>query len=490
MYLSASPGGFEQLSFYDAIRGELYRDFGDPIGMAARSLVEGFFGIQPDALHDTLTIQPGFPSSWNYASLSTPDISFDFKRNADTDNYLLRQSFPKRLCLKLILEARKDEIANITVNGMLVQWILIPTSIGKPMLQVNAPVSEQYNILVTYKGKPFSSLDYSSLAFEDITIKSKGLKLLSAYDPMKNTTEIRVQPEKLIAELPLHSDGGYFFVQVKQGLFSWWEPVSFFKIRLPHVYLPPNPSYPDTKKNLEKISLDNYFNDKVTNIFKQEYLSPRPKSPTLQLPTQGIGNWCYPLTTANIDDKGTREKAGAANEIISSKGVPFRTPSDSLLKNIIFTSQWDNYPDSVIVPLSGSASYLYLLMAGTTNPMQSQIINGLVTLLYTDGTSDKLSLYNPYSWWPIEQDYYIDENAFEISSIIPDRLYLKEGIFAQAGSYKYNSIKGFTNRAIDGGAATVLEMNLDRFKTLQSLTVQAVANDVVIGLMSVTLLRN
>ena len=38
MYLGASPGNFQQLSFYDAIRGELYRDFADPVGLAARSL--------------------------------------------------------------------------------------------------------------------------------------------------------------------------------------------------------------------------------------------------------------------------------------------------------------------------------------------------------------------------------------------------------------------------------------------------------------------
>jgi len=61
MYLSPSPGGFEQLMYQDAIRGELYRDFADPIGMTARTLVEGLFGIQPDALAHQLTIKPGFP---------------------------------------------------------------------------------------------------------------------------------------------------------------------------------------------------------------------------------------------------------------------------------------------------------------------------------------------------------------------------------------------------------------------------------------------
>lgn len=60
MYASASPGGFQQLSFYDAARGELYRDFADGIGMAARSLTEGLFGILPDALNDKLVIRPGF----------------------------------------------------------------------------------------------------------------------------------------------------------------------------------------------------------------------------------------------------------------------------------------------------------------------------------------------------------------------------------------------------------------------------------------------
>ena len=44
--------------------------------------------------------------------------------------------------------------------------------------------------------------------------------------------------------------------------------------------------------------------------------------------------------------------------------------------------------------------------------------------------------------------------------------------------------------AIDGGAATVLDMPLKASKTLKSLTLKTLANDVVIGLMSVTLQRN
>jgi hypothetical protein len=51
------------------------------------------------------------------------------------------------------------------------------------------------------------------------------------------------------------------------------------------------------------------------------------------------------------------------------------------------------------------------------------------------------------------------------------------------------SVKGIGGK-IRGGAATVITMPLDSSKTLKSLTVRALANDIVIGLMSLTLARN
>jgi hypothetical protein len=97
MYLGGSPGNFVQISHYDAVRREAYRDFGDPVGMFSRAIVEGLFGIVPDALNKTITIRPGLPSSWNYASFSTPDISFDFKRNDNTDNLYFISKIPGKL---------------------------------------------------------------------------------------------------------------------------------------------------------------------------------------------------------------------------------------------------------------------------------------------------------------------------------------------------------------------------------------------------------
>ena len=50
-------------------------------------------------------------------------------------------------------------------------------------------------------------------------------------------------------------------------------------------------------------------------------------------------------------------------------------------------------------------------------------------------------------------------------------------------------IDGVYGRKIDGGAALLLDMPLNNSKTLRNISVQTVANDVIIGLMSVTLQR-
>lgn len=53
------------------------------------------------------------------------------------------------------------------------------------------------------------------------------------------------------------------------------------------------------------MNMDSLFNANVTDIFRNEYLTPRSPYTTLQLPVQGIGV-CHPKLTADIDDAGLR----------------------------------------------------------------------------------------------------------------------------------------------------------------------------------------
>jgi len=490
MYLGASPGNFQQLSFYDAIRGELYRDFGDPIGTAARSLVEGLFGINPDALHDTLSIRPGLPQAWTFASLHIPDIDVDYKQTGNTDHYTISPRFSKPLQLKLQLRARRDSIAVLTVNGENVVWQNDAAAVGAPGIILVLPPAKKYDIIITWqREKPEAfPLSYVDGMGEKFRISGKKARMLTVYDPQGALENISYTHNSVSGIIPEHSFNQTFFVQLKQGAFTWWQPVSYVSMRMPDLYPPRQESPLPAHPTYEKLNMTPYFNDKVTQIFKQSYLSPRPATPTLQLPTQGIGNWCYPLTEASIDDAGLRSAAGVANEWRLPQGIPFATPGNAEAKNILFTSLWDNYPDSVILPLSGHASHAYLLMAGSTNPMQSQLDNGILTVTYTDESTTGLFLRNPENWWPIEQDYYIDGYAFTTGEPRPIRVSLKKGTVIGEDE-RYSTIKGYSNRAIDGGAATVLDMALDPKRELKSFTLKTLSNDVVIGLMSFTLVR-
>jgi len=165
--------------------------------------------------------------------------------------------------------------------------------------------------------------------------------------------------------------------------------------------------------------------------------------------------------------------------------VPLATPAVAGGRNIVFVSQWTNYPAEVSVPLGGKSAGAYLLLAGSTGAMQSRCDNGEVIATYTDGSTTRLALHNPTTWWPIDQDYYVDDFAFARPEALPIRIDLRTG---KIRVLQMDSFKG-TGGAIPGGAATVLALPLDATKELQSLTIRALANEVVIGLMSLTLAR-
>ena len=488
MYLSAGPGNFQQLSFYDAMRGELYRDFADGIGMMARSLMEGLFGIQPDALNDRIIIRPGFPANWDSARIQTPDIDFRFQHNQSESVYSVRQlGTGKARSLRLIIPVISDSIAAIIVNGKKTNFTMEPDRIGIPAISINTPALTDLRISIQWSGKSIRNISIKQQyqIHEKIMVNSLDHQAFKLFDPQRVLTGVTIRNNSLKAGLRKADGHKTFFVRTKQGQFVWWQPFNIF-------ISTNNPVSPSTTSNkvprYETVNISQAFNCRVTDIFKQKYLSPRPVSPTLQLPVSGIGNWAYHSLQVNLSDSGLRAKAGTEQIFTTAAGLPFKTPNDTIQKNIVFASMWDNFPDSIVIPLNGQSSRAHFLMAGSTNTMQSRLVNGTIRVNYTDGTYEELELINPENWWPIEQDYYVDGFAFTIGQTRPVRIALKTGKEIAEG-YKYSSIKGFTGYAIEGGAATVLHLPLRSGKMLKNLVLKAIANDVVIGLMSITLER-
>ena len=393
MYYGQSPANFGQVSFYDAARGECYRDFGDCIGISSRTLVQGLFGIIPQALYGQCIIRPGFPAEWDSVTVNTPYINYKYTREGDNVCLDVTQHFRQPLQIVLRLNQGRGRYVDVVGNSdehQTLRWKLAPAE----------ETTEPYN------------------AKETIVDAAK---------------------------------------------FGLSEPVA--------------------KGKFLKQDIGRYFNAEVDDVFKNQYLSPRPQSTTLQIPVQGIGEWCHPQLMADVNDSVFRTKIVDDQFVVA--GVPFRTPKTG--QNIVYTSLWDNYPDSQTIDLPRKkASSAYLLMAGTTNHMQSRIDNGLVVVTYQDMTTDTLRLRNPDNWCPIEQDYYVDGLAFCTTQPRPYRVCLGTGTVSRDLGREL-AVKGVYGRELPGGAAQMLRMPLNPRKKLRSLTLCTLSNDVVIGLMAVTL---
>jgi len=421
MFLGLCPGNVGAMTSHDMARGEAQRDFADAIGVNSRALIEGLFGVRPDALAGELKIVPGFPDTWNFARIHHPDFNFEFRRDGLKETYFVQSKFPKPMNLNLQICARRTK-PEITVNGKTVKWTWMENSLGVRRIAIQSPAAETFEVVVNWKGaiaQPQHGPEAAPTTF----------KTIEAYE--------------------------------------WNRKIS-------------------ATEKLEPVNLAPFFNDKVTQIFRNEYRTPRSPFASLAVPKQGIGGWCEPNASFDVDDSGLRALAAQnAGKILLPDGISLATPGENGANNIIFTSQWNNYPREVSVPLTGKSSHAFLLMAGSTSAMQSRFDNGEILITYADGSTNRLALNNPVNWWPIDQDYFVDDYAFRRDEPLPPRVDLRTGKIRLLDAATFKGKGG----KVPGGAATILELPLDPAKELKSLTVRALANEVVIGLMSVTLAR-
>ena len=425
MLLGKSPGNFGQISFYDRERNEAYRDFGDNLGITSRAIVNGLFGITPDALNGQCVLKPAFPEEWHEASIRTPYLSFSYKREGNRDIYHIEQHFSQPL--KIIVRTNAGCGAYMDTEGSAAE---------------TQTITVERNLLPkppTYPEIPSSRNDICS----DDYLRRMGLEDIT----------------------------------------------------------------PNAAWRHEMIDLTASYNANLNDIFRNRYESPRPPYTTLQIPVQGIGEWCHPKTMAEIDDSGLRacatplqgsDKLGVYD---TGKGLSFLIPRQG--RNIVFSSLWDNYPDEVSVPISTkSRSYnaAYLMMAGTTNNMQSRIDNALVMAEYEDGSCDTLRLENPINWPTVNEEFIFDGKAFWSAPVMPLRFRLDNGrVGRQINARELLSVIpskhdgkekkiGDNNRyAIDKGAGVILKMPLDSARKIRAIRVKTLSNDIVVGLMAVTL---
>jgi uncharacterized protein DUF4450 len=470
MYMGLCPGDFHMTSALDVHRQEAQRDFGDPLGICSRALVEGLFGVRPDLIAGEIRIRPGFPGDWDRASLKHEDFDFAWKRDGARDRYVFTSRLAKAAPVVLLLAARTTSLPVVISNGRRVECGFDATAVGAPALTVTLPAARSFDVSVGWHGRaPSSALAQRSYRVGEALELPAGVTLAQLDDPQKSLANGHV------AAPGFHT----VFANMHEADCAWAMPISF-EVEDEAPMFAPVPRMSDTAAG-EQVDLSPVLKHQVTEIFTRVYAEPRSPYCSLAIPDNLLGGWANPDGHASIDDAGLR---GAGGLLRTPLGVNFATPGGSA-PNCLFLSHWKQDESAADIALIGRAMGIYLLMAGSTLPQCSRMHHGTVSVAYTDGTSAKLSLRNPETWWPIEQDYLLDDYLFVNDAPLPPRVDLLSGETRILDPASFHG----AGRTVPGGAATILHLPLDPAKELASLRIEVDLYGIVVGLMAATLVR-
>jgi hypothetical protein len=154
-------------------------------------------------------------------------------------------------------------------------------------------------------------------------------------------------------------------------------------------------------------------------------------------------------------------------QLVTPQGVPFVAPTAT--RNAAFASLWDNWPDQVTVPVDQSAAAVWVLVAGSTQPLQGRIANSAIRFRYADGVEERLDLVPPLNFWMLchwATDYNRESDAFALGDTPP--LMVQLGNNCRAMLYGWRLREGVK---------------------LKEVTLEALSQEVVVGLMGVSLMN-
>ena len=147
--------------------------------------------------------------------------------------------------------------------------------------------------------------------------------------------------------------------------------------------------------------------------------------------------------------------------------VPF-APFSRDDHNIAFTSLWDNWPTAITIPIGHAAVTAWLLLGGSSFPMQLRIANAVLRFRYADGVEEALELVPPLNFWSLcplgGRDYSYQRDGFCMPKPAPPTVQLGNNCRAMVLSW-------------------VL-----RDEPLSTLTLETLSQEVVIGLMAASLI--
>ena len=470
-------GMFPQQLLFGPVPGDMGHpaggtDFNDCNGMFARAIVEGMFGYRPDYPDGLVKVAPQFPADWKTASIRTPDMSIAYKRDDVTTTCKITLARPS--AMEVELPVSTHGVSEVTVDGKPLRWELLP-GFGRSLVKVVIPAGSAAEVRVTTRDtlETQKAASLSENCGAAIKLQGANGSIIDFHDPQGVLKDAKVENGAITGALTNNAGDHVVFGLEQVGATKQWR---MFKLHLTDVLADAALSSKvgvDIPKSAtwQDVDMQPTFNGDIRAIYQQQYVSPRPNTCSLRLGTDGYSTWQMalggPLKPPHVDLDNV-PGLSRNGHLLAANGVPFRAPGDA--RNIAFTSRWDNWPRQVEIPVHKTGDAIWFLLCGSTNPMQVRIPNAELRMKYSDGLVEKLEITPPFNFWTLcpfaGNDYDYARDAFSLPKVPPLTLQLGKNCRAVA-----------------------LGWRLRPGVSLESVTLETLSQEVVIGLMGATVMN-
>ncbi len=464
MYNRQTPGGVAQ--------AQGGTGFAELSNMFCRAVVEGIFGYAPDYPNRIVRVAPQLPSHWEHARIETPDVLLEYRTSGSESSLHVRLN--REASMLLTLPTPVKNIIDVTVNGERSTDWRVSAGYGRSLVDVRIPYGREAAVIVKHSDRlPCEcSVQYSGNVGAPIQWSLPDGRYTAIDDPQGVLVESSLQDGMIVGKL---ADNPGHHLVIGQAAIGDALQKRLIKIHVTDrnmdaVEASKRFLEPPKDAKYECIDLAGTLNGDIRSIFKQQYLSPRPNTCSVRIGTDGYSPWTFYYWDAKAPqiDLANALSLVADGKLTTTQGVPFAW--HGLDRNIAFTSLWDNWPKRITVPVRKRGNAIWFLVCGSTNPMQCRIANAELRMNYADGSVDTLELVPPLNYWNlcplrIADDYNYQRDAFCLPKKPPPTVNL-----------------GNNCRAM------LLNQRLRPDVELQSVTLEALSQEVVVGLMGVTIM--
>ncbi len=229
MYQGGIPGGLS-CHVYSNGQQRGSEEFADAISMFARTAIEGVFGILPEMQHGIVQISPGFPAAWNDASISTPDLSYQFHKTESEITIEATTARPSRI--RFVVPIIQATLVGASLDGKATEASLEP-GIGETLAVVTGPPATRTRLVLDLapRGSPLSFKSIAAVG-ERHLICSQGVSVQEVKDPQAILQHPELTGQSLSGVVQAKVGPHTLFVRVGKADQSEWVPIDL-EVRQP-----------------------------------------------------------------------------------------------------------------------------------------------------------------------------------------------------------------------------------------------------------------